>query len=76
MWGPWTCTVIGYDSVKQRVKLSDGWGYTRTFPVSEVWLPPTKADARTARQRVYAFLIAGATAGALIGSVITALLMR
>ena len=41
-WGPWTCTVVGYDSVKQRVKLSDGWGYTRTFPVSEVWLPSIK----------------------------------
>lgn len=36
LWGPWTCTVIGYDSAKQRVKLSDGWGYTKTFPVSEV----------------------------------------
>jgi len=47
MWGPWTCTVIGYDSVNQRVKLSDGWGYTKTFPVSEVWLPPAKADSRT-----------------------------
>jgi hypothetical protein len=75
-WGPWTCTVVAYDSVKQRVKLSDGWGYTRTFPVSEVWLPSTKDAQKTAGRRVYAFLVAGATAGALIASIITALLMR
>ncbi|MFN2399515.1 MAG: hypothetical protein ABR543_12885 [Gemmatimonadaceae bacterium] len=76
MWGPWTCTVIAYDSVKQRVKLSDGWGSTKTFPVSEVWLAPTKADPRSARKRVYATLLgAGAAAGGLICSIITALLM-
>ncbi len=42
MWGPWTATVIGYDPARQRVKLSDGWGSTKTFPVSEVWLPLAK----------------------------------
>ncbi|MFN0179604.1 MAG: tudor domain-containing protein [Gemmatimonadales bacterium] len=77
MWGPWTCTVIGYDSAKQRVKLSDGWGYTKTFPLSEVWLARTVADPRAGRKRVYATLLgAGAAVGALIGSIITALLMR
>ncbi|MDQ3697069.1 MAG: tudor domain-containing protein [Gemmatimonadota bacterium] len=77
-WGPWTCTVVTYDAVKQRVKLSDGWGYTSTFPVAEVWLPPArKAEARGARARVYATLIGtGAGLGALVGSIITALLMR
>ncbi len=77
MWGPWACTVVAYDSVKQRVKLSDGWGSTRTFPVSEVWLAPAKADPRAARRRIYATLLgAGAAAGALLGAIITALLMR
>ncbi len=77
-WGPWTCTVVAYDAVKQRVKLSDGWGYTKTFRVAEVWLPPEKrAEASWARTRVYATLIgAGAGLGALVGSIITALLMR
>jgi len=75
-WGPWTCTVVAYDAAKQRVKLSDGWGYTKTFPVSEVWLPPAKDDQRSAGRRVAALLVAGATAGALIASIITALLMR
>ena len=76
MWGPWTCTVVAYDSVKQRVKLSDGWGDTKTFPVSEVWLAPARSDARSTRRRVYATLLgAGAAAGALIGSIITALLL-
>lgn len=77
MWGPWTCTVVAYDSVKRRVKLSDGWGYTRTFPVSEVWLDPATAEPKAARRRVYATLLgAGAAGGALIGAIITALLMR
>lgn len=76
-WGPWTCTVVGYDPVKQRVKLSDGWD-TKTFPIAEVWLADArKARASGARTRVYATLIgAGAGVGALVGSIITALLMR
>lgn len=76
-WGPWTCTVVGYDAVKQRVKLSDGWD-TKTFPIAEVWLADArKAWASGARTRVYATLIgAGAGVGALVGSIITALLMR
>ncbi len=76
VWGPWTCTVIAYDPVKQRVKVSDGWGYTRKFPVSDVWLAPAKPGSSAARRRVYATLAGGAGVGALIGSVITALLMR
>ena len=77
MWGPWTCTVVAYDAVKQRVKLSDGWGYTKTFPVSEVWLAPADAGDKLGRRRLYAILLgAGVTAGAVIGSIITALLMR
>jgi len=77
MWGPWTCTVVGYDAAKQRVKLSDGWGYTRTFPVSDVWLAPAKADPGAARRRIYATLLgAGAAAGALIGAIVTALVLR
>jgi hypothetical protein len=77
MWGPWNCTVVAYDAAKQRVKLSDGWGYTKTFPVSEVWLAPAKADPRAGGWRAYAILLGvGAAAGALVGSIITALLVR
>ncbi len=75
-WGPWTCTVVAYDPVKQRVKLSDGWG-NKTFPVSEVWLPPAKPASGSARARIYVTLVgAGAAVGALIGSIVTALLLR
>ena len=73
-WGPWTCTVLAYDAVARRVELSDGWGYTKTFPIAEVWLPAAKPEARP-RRRVYSLLAAGAAAGALIGSIITMLLM-
>jgi len=77
MWGPWTCSVVAFDAARQRVKLSDGWGSTRAFPVSEVWLAPSKTDSRTARRRAYTLLLgAGAAAGAVIGSIITGLLMR
>lgn len=77
MWGPWNCTVVAYDTVKQRLKLSDGWGYTKSFPVSEVWLAPATLDPRSARRRAYAlFLGVGGAVGALIGSLVTALLLR
>jgi hypothetical protein len=74
-WGPWTCSVVAYDPGKKRVKLSDGWGTTKTFPISQVWLAPSKADAGAARRRVYAMLASGAGIGALVGSLLTALLM-
>jgi hypothetical protein len=74
-WGPWTCTVVAYDATKQRVKLSDGWGSTHTFPISEVWLvPPT--NAKPTRRVSAKVLGVVATLGAAAGSVITALLMR
>jgi hypothetical protein len=77
-WGPWTCAVVAYDAAKRRVKVSDGWGNTRTVPIAEVWVPPArKADTSGARTRVYATLIgAGAALGALAGSIVTAVLMR
>lgn len=76
-WGPWPCKVVAYDAVKKRVKLNDGWGYTRTFPISEVWLAPDKAKLGAARNRMYAALLGvGAGAGAIIGSIVTALLLR
>lgn len=76
-WGPWTCTVVAYDAGRQRVKVSDGWGYTRTFPVAEVWQPARKGEISGSRTRVHATLIgAGVATGALIEWIITALLMR
>ncbi|HWL39802.1 MAG TPA: tudor domain-containing protein [Gemmatimonadaceae bacterium] len=77
-WGPWTCTVAGYDDRTQHVTLSDGWGSTETFPISDVWLNPARESRPgKARQRVYMTLLgAGAGIGALIGSIATALLMR
>ncbi len=68
-WGPWTCTVVSYDSARQRVKLSDGWGETRVFPVAEVWQAPRKSAVVTSRARVYITLLgAGAAIGALVGA--------
>jgi hypothetical protein len=77
MWGPWTCTVVAYDATRMRVKLSDGWGYTRTFPLTEVWLahPKKSEDAGDSRARISMRLIGiGAVVGALAGSLVTILL--
>ncbi len=75
-WGPWTCTVMSYDAANQRVTVTDGWGETATFPISEVWLAPRKTAAGR-RTRVYAALIGlGATAGAALGSLLTMLFLR
>ena len=76
-WGPWTCSVVSYDAAQMEVKLSDGWGDTKTFPISEVWVAPAKPPSSTARRRVYAKLIgAGVAVGAAIGAIATAILMR
>jgi hypothetical protein len=77
-WGPWSCSVITYDPPSQFLKLSDRWGSTTTAHVSDVWLEPErKPDTRSPRARVYVALLgAGAGVGALIGSIITALIMR
>jgi hypothetical protein len=74
-WGPWTCTVVSYDEARQLVKLSDGWGDARWFPLSDVWLNPRRPDA--GRARISATLLGmGAAAGAAVGSLVTWLLLR
>ena len=77
-WGPWSCSVITYDQPSQFLKLSDRWGSTTTAHVSDVWLEPErKLDTRNPRTRIYVALLgAGAGVGALIGSILTALVMR
>jgi hypothetical protein len=74
-WGPWTCTVLSYDEKRAQVKVTDGWGDAKTFPISEVWIAPRK-KAVTTRSRVYAALIGvGIAAGAAIGAIVTGLLL-
>lgn len=74
-WGPWTCTVISYDAARQRVKLSDGWGSTKSFPIAEVWQSGWKAWSGRLRMSA-TWLGIGAAVGALVGSVLTAALLR
>jgi hypothetical protein len=75
-WGKWTCTVVRYDAAQRIVTLSDGWGETHPFPISEVWLPSPRKPATGSKARIYATLIgAGATLGAIIGSAITAMIL-
>lgn len=78
-WGPWKCTVVRYDAARGRVKVSDGWGSTRSFPVAEVWVESLRdAGARLVnRSRLRVTLLSwGAAAGGAAGALITWLLMR
>jgi hypothetical protein len=71
-WGPWTCNVISYDAARQKVKLSDGWGYTKTFPIAEVWQSGRKAWS--GRLRIAAsWLSVGVGLGAILGATLTRL---
>lgn len=74
-WGPWTCTVISYDAAKQKVKLTDGWGYTKSFPISEVWQSNRKPWSGRLRIAV-TWLSVGIGLGAAVGATLTALLLR
>lgn len=74
-WGPWKCTVVSFDATKQKVKLSDGWSDTKTFNIAEIWQNDRAVIG--ARSALYAkWLGIGATAGAVIGSIATWLLLR
>jgi hypothetical protein len=75
-WGPWTCTVLSYDAANGRIHVSDGWGDSHHFPISEVWLKAPKPEVSN-RRRVYLTLFGwGAGAGGLLGAALTWLLMR
>ena len=79
MWGAWLCEVISYDEENGYVKLSDRWGSSHTCPIAELWVQPPAADGDTnlASFVKHAAMIGGSMAlGAVIGSVITALLLR
>lgn len=77
-WGRWTCTLVKYDPERERVKLDDGWGDSRWFKLDQVWLAPQRAEPETSsRRRIYLKLLGiGAAAGAAIGAVATAVIMR
>ncbi|MBX3114530.1 MAG: hypothetical protein KF836_08185 [Fimbriimonadaceae bacterium] len=41
-WGWWTCTVLSFDKPNRLVRLSDGWGTEKTFPLTEIRLDPPR----------------------------------
>ena len=74
-WGPWTCTVISYDAARQKVKLTDGWGYTKSFPISEVWQSGRKPWSGRLRIAI-TWLSVGIGLGAAAAATLAALLLR
>jgi hypothetical protein len=75
-WGPWTASVVGYDATTRTVRLSDGWGSTETFPISEVWIAPPAAEAGNRSRFVWKVLAIGGVLGAIVGGVVTVLALR
>ncbi|HEX6314801.1 MAG TPA: tudor domain-containing protein [Gemmatimonadaceae bacterium] len=74
-WGPWTCTVVSYDASRQKVKLSDGWGDTKSFPISDVW--QTDRTAWNGRLRAaITWLSVGVGLGAVVGTSLALFLLR
>lgn len=72
-WGPWTCTVISYDAARQKVKLSDGWGETKSFHIGKVWQSGRRPWS--GRFRIAAtWLSVGVGLGTVLGAALTRLL--
>ncbi len=69
-WGTWTCFVMTYDVAGRRVTLSDGWGDSHQFPISDVWLAPRKVG-NSRKARVVTALAVAAGTGAAVGSLLT-----
>lgn len=78
-WGWWTCTVVSYNADKKKVKVSDGWGSTETFPISDVRLDPPRSRNASGPSRakltLYAYALGVLTGGVATG-ILTWLVMR
>ncbi|AIE84434.1 hypothetical protein [Fimbriimonas ginsengisoli] len=78
-WGDWTSTVIRYDAQRSTVRVSDGWGSEKTFPLAEIQLDikqfQPKAPIQWANFK-WQVAVAFAAAGGIVGSLLTWLLMR
>lgn len=72
-WGVWTCTVLSYNASERRVKVTDGWGETKTFAISDVWIAP-RLRSGSRRGRLTGALLAAAAVGAALGTALGAVL--
>ena len=43
-FGWWTCTVIAFDKPNRLLRLSDGWGNEKSFPLAEVRFTPPRVN--------------------------------
>lgn len=78
-WGDWTCTVIRYDASAASVRVSDGWGSEKTFPLAEVQLETKQFEPKKpgqAKQVALQAALALAAGAGIAGSVLTWLLLR
>lgn len=53
-FGWWNCTVISFDKPNRLLRLSDGWGNEKTFPLAEVRInPPVQTNSKLQRDLIY-----------------------
>lgn len=43
-WGWWNCTVLSYDQPNRLLRLTDGMGSERSFPLTEIRINPPKSQ--------------------------------
>ncbi|ARU41318.1 hypothetical protein CCB80_09300 [Armatimonadetes bacterium Uphvl-Ar1] len=53
-FGWWNCTVISFDKSNRLLRLSDGWGNEKSFPLAEVRInPPVQANSKFHKDLIY-----------------------
>ena len=75
-WGPWNAIVTSYDAGSRTVRLSDGWGSTETFPISEVWIAPPATEAGNRSRFFWKVVALGGVLGAMVGGALTWIALR
>jgi hypothetical protein len=74
-WGWWTCSVVHFDTVRRKVKVTDSLGTEKTFDLAQVFV---KAPGTPPDLSKYPWLLMSALTlgGGIIGSILTWLAMR
>ncbi len=74
-WGPWTCSVVGYEPDSRMVRLNDGWGASESFHIADVWIAPDKKPVTRSRL-LWKMMAIGAAMGTVVGAFAAFLALR
>lgn len=54
-FGWWTCTVLGFDKPNRLIRLTDGWGTEKSFPLADIRYVPKKEHTTTLNKKLLDF---------------------